>query len=64
MDLSLHRITAGVATENSNSIKLLERIGMLREGRHRKILPIRGEWWDNYQYAILEEDFFGQVGAR
>lgn len=58
VDLSLHRITAGVATENVGSIKLLERVGMQREGKLRKILPIRGEWWDNYQYAILEEDFF------
>ncbi len=64
VDLNLHRITAGVATENSNSIKLLERVGMQKEGRHRKILPIRGEWWDNYQYAILEEDFFGKVDAQ
>jgi len=58
VDLDLHRITAGVATENINSIKLLERVGMQREGKLRKILPIRGEWWDNYHYAILEEDFF------
>ncbi len=58
VDLNLHRITAGVATENTGSIKLLERVGMQREGKHRKILPIRGEWWDNYQYAILEEDYF------
>ena len=61
VDLSLHRISAGVATENVGSIKLLERVGMQREGKLRKILPIRGEWWDNYQYAILEEDFFGAV---
>ncbi|MEM1122139.1 MAG: GNAT family protein, partial [Bacteroidota bacterium] len=58
IDLNLHRITAGVATENVKSIQLLERVGMQREGKHRKILPIRGEWWDNYEYAILEEDFF------
>jgi len=58
VDLNLHRISAGVATENEGSIKLLERVGMIREGKHRKILPIRGEWWDNYHYAILEEDFF------
>lgn len=58
VDLNLHRITAGVATANQASIRLLERVGMIREGMHRKILPIRGEWWDNYHYAILEEDFF------
>ena len=62
VDLALHRISAGVATENEASIRLLERVGMIREGKHRKILPIRGEWWDNYHYAILEEDFFLEEG--
>ena len=54
--LGLHRIEAGVATQNFSSIKLLEKVGMTREGMHRKILPIRGAWVDNYSYAILVED--------
>ena len=57
-DLQLHRIEAGCAVENIASIKVLEKAGMIREGLKRKILPIRGEWKDNYFYAILEEDFF------
>lgn len=55
--LLLHRIEAGVATENIASIKVLEKIGMQKEGMRRKILPIRGEWKDNFHYAILDEDF-------
>lgn len=54
--LKLHRIEAGTATENKKSIRILEKIGMQREGIRRKILPIRGQWYDNYQYAILEDD--------
>ena len=54
--LKLHRIEAGVATENSKSIKVLEKAGMSREGIRRKILPIRGEWKDNYHFAIVEDD--------
>ena len=54
--LHLHRIEAGVATENKRSIKVLEKAGMTIEGIRRKILPIRGEWVDNYHYAILEDD--------
>ena len=54
--LHLHRIEAGTATENGNSIRVLEKIGMIREGQRRKILPIRGNWYDNYHYAILEDD--------
>ena len=53
---NLHRIEAGVATENKNSIKVLKKSGMIFEGIRRKILPIRGAWKDNYEYAIIEDD--------
>jgi len=56
-NLKLHRIEAGCATGNVGSIKVLEKTGFKREGLARKILPIRGQWVDNYGYAILEEDF-------
>ena len=53
---NLHKVEAGVATENTRSIRVLEKSGMTREGLRRKILPIRGEWKDNYHYAIVEDD--------
>ncbi len=55
-DFNLHKVEAGVDTENIRSIRVLEKIGMTREGLRRKILPIRGEWKDNYHYAIVEND--------
>ena len=55
-ELHLHKVEAGVATENIRSIRVLEKSGMTREGLRRKILPIRGEWKDNYHYAIVEDD--------
>ncbi len=55
-DFNLHKVEAGVATENYKSIRVLEKSGMIREGLRRKILPIRGEWKDNYHYAIVEDD--------
>ena len=53
----LHRIEAGVATGNKASIRVLEKAGMTNEGIRRKILPIRGEWKDNYHFAIVEDDY-------
>jgi [ribosomal protein S5]-alanine N-acetyltransferase len=54
--LKLHKVEAGVATENIRSVRVLEKAGMTREGLRRKILPIRGEWKDNYHYAIVESE--------
>lgn len=52
----LHKVEAGVATDNERSIRVLEKVGMTREGLRRKILPIRGVWKDNFHYAIVEDD--------
>lgn len=55
--LKLHRITAGTATANVGSIRVLEKNGFRKEGHHRKILPLASGWSDNYEFAILEEDY-------
>jgi len=55
--LKLHRIESGCAVENIGSIKVLEKVGMTREGRKRKVLPLKSGWSDNFMYAILKEDF-------
>ncbi len=56
-ELKLHRVSAGCAVENTASKKVLEKAGMIKEGQCRKILPIRGKWHDNFEFAILEADF-------
>lgn len=55
-NLNLHRIEAGCAIENIGSITVLEKVGMLREGHTRKLLPLKSGWSDNYGYAILSTD--------
>ena len=55
-ELNLHRIQAGCAVENIGSIKVLEKVGMIKEGRKRQILPLKSGWSDNFEYAILETD--------
>lgn len=56
-DLALHRVEAGCAIDNQRSIKVLEKIGMVSEGRKRKSLPLKTGWTDTWEYAILEDDF-------
>jgi len=54
--LKLHRIEAGCAVENIGSIRVLEKVGMTREGIGRKILPLKSGWSDNFKYSILDTD--------
>jgi RimJ/RimL family protein N-acetyltransferase len=54
--LQLHRIEAGCAVDNIGSIKVLEKAGMIREGRGRQVLPLKSGWSDNFEYSILETD--------
>lgn len=56
--LKLHRIEAGCAVNNIGSIKVLEKVGMSYEGRKRKTLPLKSGWSDNFEYGILEKDYF------
>jgi RimJ/RimL family protein N-acetyltransferase len=37
-------------------IKVLEKVGFIREGIGRQILPLKSGWTDNYEYSILETD--------
>ncbi|MGB0788684.1 MAG: GNAT family N-acetyltransferase [Marinirhabdus sp.] len=54
--LKLHRIEAGCAVANIASVKVLEKSGMIREGRLRQVLPLKSGWSDNFEYSILETD--------
>ena len=55
-DLNAHRITAAVAVENVACCRVLEKIGMTREGTSRDCIRARGRWWTEHQYAILQSD--------
>ncbi|XNQ64739.1 GNAT family N-acetyltransferase [Alkalihalobacillus sp. 1P02AB] len=54
--LNLHRIVATCQPENVPSFKLMEKIGMRREGYFKKCIPHGDVWWDEYAYAILKEE--------
>ncbi len=54
--LHLHRIWATADVDNTRSWRLLERVGLAREGLLRGEKLIRGAWRDSYLYAVLETD--------
>lgn len=55
--MKLHRMIATCQPENIPSYRVMEKIGMRREGLFKKCIPKGDEWWDEYYYAILEEDW-------
>lgn len=53
----LHRVTANGDPRNAASTRVMERLGMRREGSMRKSRYAKGEWHDEYLYAILREEW-------
>ncbi len=51
-----HRITATIDTRNNEARKLLEKLNFRREGHYIKNIFFKGEWSDEYSYALLKED--------
>lgn len=56
-ELKLHRIFATCDPENLPSARVLEKSGMLLEGRLRENEMLRGKWRDSSIYAILEHEW-------
>lgn len=58
-ELELQRITASCDQRNKASARVMEKLGMRREGAFRRSRYIQGAWRDEYLYAILSDEFFG-----
>lgn len=54
--LRLHRLEAACLAHNASSIRVLERVGFVREGFARSYLRINGRWQDHVLFALLESD--------
>ncbi len=59
-----HRVFGDVDAENVGSIRVLEKLGMTREGMFRQGFwsPAHGSWRDVYHYAILEYEWRSGMG--
>ena len=55
--LDVHRIYATTDVRNERSWRLLGRLGMRREGRLQECSFIKGEWVDDYLYAVLADEW-------
>jgi RimJ/RimL family protein N-acetyltransferase len=55
--LGMHRICASVDVRNERSWRLMERVGMRREAHFLHDCLDRGQWIDDYVYAMLAHEW-------
>lgn len=55
--LKLHRVQARCDPRNAASARVLQKIGMVREGRLRECVYIRGAWVDRDMWSVLEHEW-------
>jgi RimJ/RimL family protein N-acetyltransferase len=56
-ELGLHRMWADCDPDNVGSWRVLEKIGMRREGHLRENALVKGAWVDSLIYAVLEREW-------
>jgi [ribosomal protein S5]-alanine N-acetyltransferase len=63
--VGLHRVEINIRPENTNSLRVVEKLGLRREGYHERFLDIDGAWRDHLTFAItVEETSGGTVLSR
>ncbi len=55
--MGLHRIVAGTDPRNERCWRMLERVGLRREAHHKQWRKMKGEWVDDYYYAMLADEW-------
>jgi RimJ/RimL family protein N-acetyltransferase len=62
--LGLSRVIATADCRNTSSIALMERIGMRREAHFIRSAWFKGEWCDEYSYAVLRDEWLRSGDSR
>ena len=60
----LHRIEVAIRPENSNSLRVVEKLGMRFEGRRARYIHIDGKWCDHDCFAVTVEEAPAGMLAR
>jgi RimJ/RimL family protein N-acetyltransferase len=55
-NIGAHRVVAFCNAENRASERVMQKLGMTKEGHLREAIWLGDRWWDELVYAILEQD--------
>jgi ribosomal-protein-alanine N-acetyltransferase len=53
----LHRVAGQCSPDNKGSIRVMQKLGMAREGLLRDIHYARGKWWSTLIYGMLDQEY-------
>jgi ribosomal-protein-alanine N-acetyltransferase len=56
-EMKLHRIFATCRPENTASSRVMEKIGMTKEGMLREHFFAKGQWQNSFLYSVLKNEF-------
>lgn len=56
-DLGLDRVISTVSTENTRSMRVLEKAGMRWEAHYRRFAQAKGRWWDCHLFATSRPEW-------
>lgn len=54
--VGLHRVEVDIRPENGASLRVVEKLGLRREGYYERFLDIDGDWRDHVAFAITAEE--------
>lgn len=57
--VGLHRVEIDIRPENVASLRVVEKLGLRREGYYERFLDIDGGWRDHVAFAVTAEDLAG-----
>lgn len=57
--VGLHRVEINIRPENKASLRVIEKLGLRREGFYERYLDIDGAWRDHIAFAITVEELAG-----
>ena len=58
--VGLHRVEIDIRPENGPSLRVVEKLGLRREGYYERFLDIDDGWRDHVAFAITVEELAGQ----
>jgi ribosomal-protein-alanine N-acetyltransferase len=58
--VGLHRVEVDIRPENQASLRVVEKLGLRREGFYERFLDIDGAWRDHIAFAVTVEELGGR----